>query len=103
MEPQSTSQEFIALLSFYATEQGGLKTPALSGDRIKLQFEYNHTSPFAELEFLDDEPVYPGDTAKAKLTITSHGFDTKTIAVGTAFSFSLGDKAIGNGVIKLFT
>jgi translation elongation factor EF-Tu-like GTPase len=103
MEPQSTSQEFIALLSFFTTEQGGLKTPALSGDRIKLQFEYSHTNPFAEIEFLDDETVYPGDTAKAKLIITSHDFKTETIAVGTAFSFSLGEKAIGDGVIKSLT
>lgn len=100
METQGASSDFIALLTFYTAEQEGLKTPSASGDRIKIKFEYSNTDPFAEIEFIDDEMAYPGDSAKAKLVITSQNFSTETIAVGTGFEFSMGDKVIGNGVIK---
>lgn len=100
MDTKSTAPNFIALLTFYTAEQGGLKTPSVSGDRVKLEFEYNHVIPFAEIEFFDEETVYPGDTAKAKLIITSNNFDAATISVGIAFNFSQGDKTIGKGIIN---
>lgn len=97
---ESTSPNFIALLTFYTSEQGGLKTPSVSGDRVKIQFEYSQTTPFAELDFFDEELVYPGDSAKAKLVITSNNFDATTISVGTGFEFSMGEKVIGKGIIN---
>lgn len=100
METQSNSLAFIALLTFYTAEQGGLKTPSASGDRIKIQFEYSNTNPLAEIEFVDEEIVYAGNSAKAKLVVTSQEFDATSITIGTGFEFSMGDKVIGNGVIK---
>lgn len=94
------SPSFIALLTFFTTEQGGLKAPAVPGDRVKLEFEYNYNTPFAEIEFLDEDTVYAGDSTKAKLIITPPDFDTTLITVGTAFSFTRGDKVIDKGIIN---
>lgn len=100
MAIQNTLSEFLALLSFFTEEQGGLKTPAVSGDRIKLKFEYETDSPFAEIEFVDDEIVYAGDSVIVKLIITTQDFDCEIVSVGTAFDFKQADKTIGKGIIK---
>jgi translation elongation factor EF-Tu-like GTPase len=92
--------DFIATVSYFSTEKGGLKVPATSGYRPQIKFEFIERQTAGEQIFIDEDMVFPGDTVKAHIRLLAPEFFTNALTEGTSFDFSQGEKIIGSGIIN---
>lgn len=99
-ELELNTVDFVAELKYRTTEQGGRKTPAHSGYRPQVKFDFTEMQTSGQQIFLDKEIVYPGDTVNAKIRILSVDYFTNKLTQGMQFEFREGDKIIGTGYIK---
>jgi translation elongation factor EF-Tu-like GTPase len=92
--------DFIALLKYKATEEGGRKSAAHSTYRPLVEFPGLKPLTSGEQIFLDKEKVNPGDTVKAQITIVSVEEYADKLYVGQQFRFCESpDRTIGTGEI----
>ena len=92
--------DFIAILKYKTTEEGGRKTAAKSTYRPIIEFPGLLPMTSGEQIFIDKEWVYPGDSVKAKITILSVEEFTKKLYVGQTFRFCESpDRTLGSGEI----
>lgn len=91
--------DFIAKLHYYTTEQGGRKTPANSGYRPQVKFDFSDFQTSGQQKFIGTDMVYPGETITAQITILSPSFFQNKLSVGLGFEFREGHKVIGTGKI----
>lgn len=63
--------DFVAILNYMTTEQGGRKTAAHSKYRPLIEFPGLLPLTSGEQTFLDRQIVNPGETVKAEITILS--------------------------------
>lgn len=98
-EIENSKADFIATLTYKTTEQGGRKTPAKSGFRpqIKFDFEEMHTS--GQQTFIERELVFPGDVVNAEIIILSVEYFENKLKEGMRFDFIDGETIIGTGQI----
>lgn len=86
------------------TEQGGRKTPAFSGYRPQVKFDFTEMQKSGQQTFIDKEIVYPGDKvkakAKAKIKILSPDYFEDSLKAGMNFENRDGSNVIGTGQIK---
>ena len=61
-EFDNSKADFIATLTYKTTEQGGRKTPAKSGYRPQVKFDFEEMETSGQQTFIDRELVFPGDT-----------------------------------------
>ncbi len=92
--------DFIAELQYLTTEQGGRKTPANSGYRPQVQFDFTEMQTSGQQTFIDKEIVYPGDKVDAKIKILSPDYFANCLTEGMNFEFREGSTLIGTGQIK---
>lgn len=92
--------DFIAELQYLTSEQGGRKTPANSGYRPQVKFDFAEMQTSGQQTFIDRETVYPGDNVEAKIKILSPDYFADCLTVGMDFEFSEGATLIGTGRIK---
>ncbi|HLO60325.1 MAG TPA: hypothetical protein VK179_16360 [Bacteroidales bacterium] len=92
--------DFIAILTYKSTEQGGRKTPAHSGYRPQVKFNFEEMQTSGQQTFIGKDIVYPGDTVEARIKILSVDHFTNSLTEGMDFEFKEGDKIIGTGIIK---
>jgi hypothetical protein len=92
--------DFIAELQYLTTEQGGRKTPANSGYRSQMKFDFTEIQTSGQQTFIDKETVYPGDKVNAKIKILSPDYFTDCLTKGMNFEFCEGSTIIGTGQIK---
>ena len=92
--------DFIAELQYLSTEKGGRKTPANSGYRPQIKFDFIEMQTSGKQTFIDKEIVYPGEKVDAKIKILSPNFFTNCLTEGMYFEFNEGAKIIGTGKIK---
>lgn len=90
---------FIAQLTCRITEQGGRKTPAKSGYKPQVAFEFTEMQTSGQKIFLDKEIVYPGDTVKEEITDLTPDTLKGKIKVGMTYEFQEGATDIGTGKI----
>jgi translation elongation factor EF-Tu-like GTPase len=86
-------------LKYRTTEEGGRTTPARSGYRPQLKFSFEEIQTSAQQVFVDKEAVYPGDTVKAEITMTSPAIFIGRLVCGEVFEFREGARIIGTGQI----
>jgi translation elongation factor EF-Tu-like GTPase len=98
--PFNTQADFIAVLTYRTTEQGGRNLPAQSGYRPQLKFGFNKMQTSGEQKFIGKSRAYPGDTVEAEIRILAIPFFTNKLTVGMPFEFREGAYVIGTGVIK---
>lgn len=91
--------DFIARLQYYTSEQGGRKTPAGSGYRPQVKFDFTEMQTSGQQTFLDKDIVYPGDTVTAEIAVISPDFFKNKLSVGQRFDFREGSRIIGTGEI----
>ena len=89
---------FIALLSFLAADNGGLKIPVMSGFRAFLAFPFYNGQLLAMLNFIDTENAFAADVISAEITLTNTD-QLDRLYQGLDFDFYLADHIIGHGVI----
>src|SRR5690554_4582358 len=92
--------DFIAELQYLTTEQGGRKTPANSGYRPQVKFNFAEMQTSGQQIFIDKETVYPGEKVDAKIKILSPDYFADCLTEGMNFEFREGPTLIGTGQIK---
>jgi hypothetical protein len=92
--------DFTAELNYRTTEQGGRSTPAISGYRPQIKFEFSEMQTSGQQTFIDKEQAYPGDSLEAKIKIISPDYFAHSLTEGMEFEFREGDRIIGTGKIK---
>ena len=92
--------DFIAELQYLTTEQGGRKTPANSGYRPQVKFDFAEMQTSGQQTFIDKETVYPGEKVDAKIKILSPDYFADCLTEGMNFEFREGTTLIGTGQIK---
>lgn len=90
---------FIARLTYRTTEEGGRKTPAKSGYRPHVAFDFTEMQTSGQQIFLDKEIVYPGDSVKAEITVLTPDILKGKIKVGMTYEFREGATVIGTGEV----
>lgn len=95
--------DFIAILKYRTTEEGGRRTPVFrTGYRPQVKFEFSEMQTSGQQTFIDKDIVYPGDTATAEIKIISVDFFKNCLEEGMKFEFREGDRTIGTGqIIKI--
>ena len=99
-EQEFSKVDFIAELKYLTTEQGGRKTPAYSGYRPQVKFDFTEMQTSGQQTFIDKEIVYPGETVNAKIKIVSPDYFAGNLKEGMKFEFREGATIIGKGQIK---
>lgn len=99
-EQEFNKTDFIAKLIYRTTEQGGRQTPAKSGYRPQVKFDFTEMQTSGQQTFIDKETVFPGDTVDAKIKILSPEYFAGSLIEGMNFEFREGATVIGTGEIK---
>lgn len=92
--------DFIAELQYLTTAQGGRKTPACSGYRPQVKFDFTEMQTSGYQTFIGQETAYPGDKVDAKIKILSPNYFADCLTEGMTFEFREGATIIGTGRIK---
>jgi len=92
--------DFIAKLKYKTTEEGGRRTPAKSGYRPQVKFDFTEMQTSGMQTFIDKEIVFPGETVEAKIKILSPHYYAGYLTEGMKFEFREGVTIIGVGEIK---
>lgn len=92
--------DFIAELQYLTAEQGGRKTPAKSGYRPQVKFDFDDMQTSGQQTFINKEWVNPGENVKAKIKILSPDHFAHTLTEGMEFEFREGATIIGTGKIE---
>ncbi|NVK27763.1 MAG: hypothetical protein HWE14_06950 [Flavobacteriia bacterium] len=93
--------DFIAELTYFSTEEGGRKAPALSGYRPHLEFDHSPGKlTTGSQRFIGKEWIEPGQTIEAEITMVRPEFFFGKIKVGDTFNFGEGARVMGAGVVK---
>ncbi|WP_298549293.1 hypothetical protein [uncultured Aquimarina sp.] len=90
---------FIAELKYRSTEQGGRKTPAASGYRPQVKFDFEEMQTSGNQKFIGTELVYPGEIVIAEITVLSPQLFEGKLEIGMEFEFREGPRVIGTGKI----
>jgi len=98
-EQQMQSIDFIADLKYLTTEEGGRQTPAFSGYRPQVKFDFDEMQTSGQQTFLNKDTVYPGDTVEAAIRILSVEHFENRLTEGMTFEFREGSRVIGTGKI----
>ncbi len=99
-EVDNSNADFIATLTYKTTEQGGRKTPAKSGYRPQVKFDFDEMQTSGQQTFINRELVFPGDTVEAEIKILSVEHFANKLTEKMKFEFREGATVIGKGIIK---
>ena len=91
--------DFIAELKYKTTERGGRKTPASSGYRPTVKFNFSDQQSSGSQIFIGTDEVYPGETVLAEITVVSPQFFESQLEIGLEFDFREGSTIIGFGKV----
>lgn len=99
-EQEFNKTDFLAKLNYRTTEQGGRQTPAKSGYRPQIKFDFTEMQTSGQQTFIDKETVFPGETVDAKIKLLSPDYFAGCLTDGMEFEFREGATIIGTGEIK---
>ncbi len=99
-EQEFNITDFIAKLKYRTTEQDGRQTPAKSGYRPQIKFDFTEMQTSGQQTFIGKETVFPGETVDAKIKILSQDYFAGCLTEGMEFELREGSKLIGTGEIK---
>jgi len=91
--------DFIAELEYRTAKEGGRNTPAKSGYRPHLEFEFTKMLTSGHQFFIGTDIVNPGETVLAQIGMNGTSLCEGKLEVGTKFKFCEGSVIIGIGKI----
>lgn len=91
--------DFIAILKYKTFDEGGRSTPAKSGYRPQLCFDFEKNSTSGRQVFIDKEWVCPGESIEAEITMLSPQLFENKLYEGLEFKFCEGRTIVGYGTI----
>lgn len=100
MELDNSNADFIATLTYKTAEQGGRKTPAKTGYRPQVKFDFDEMQTTGQQIFIERELVFPGETVDAEIKILSVDYFANKLTEKMEFEFREGAIVIGTGIIK---
>jgi len=92
--------DFIARLRFKSTSEGGRKTPAKTGYRPQVKFDFEAMVTSGQQTFIGKEQVFPGEEVDAKIKLISPGYFAGCLSEGMRFEFREGVVVMGAGEIR---
>ncbi len=95
MNPKSPDIE--AIVTFLRTDEGGRKSPVLSGYRG--QFYYDGKDCDADEFYPGVAQVNPGETVTARLAFANPQLHVGRVQIGTEFLIREGGKTVGRGIV----
>lgn len=103
LAPEKMSPDFEANLTFITTEEGGRRTPALSGYRPQTEFTHiRGLVTSGSQTYLDHEAANPGETVRAAVRTFASDYLVGMLRTGDHFTISEGARLIGTGIIMKF-
>jgi translation elongation factor EF-Tu-like GTPase len=91
--------DFIALLKYKTTEEGGRKTIVHSGYRPDIKFPFSKILTCGFQNFIGQGEVFPGENVKAEITIIATKYFIGQLYENLEFDFREGRHNIGTGKI----
>jgi len=91
--------DFIAYLKYRTTDEGGRYSPAQSGYRPQVRFDFEKITSSGRQLFINKEWVFPGEDVEAQITLMSPQFFENKLFEGLKFEFIEEAKIIGIGEI----
>lgn len=91
--------DFIAILKYKTFDEGGRSTPAKSGYRPQVCFDFEKSTSSGRQIFINKELVFPGEDVEAEITLVSPQIFKSKLYEGLKFKFTEGPKIIGTGEI----
>lgn len=98
-EEEFSKVDFIAELKYRTTAEGGRRTPANSGYRPQVKFDFAEMETSGQQTFIDKDFVLPGETVIAKIKILSPDSFANQLTEGMIYEFREGATVIGTGKI----
>jgi translation elongation factor EF-Tu-like GTPase len=77
--------DFVARLTFTATEQGGRRSPAKCGYHPQVKFGFSEMQTSTALAFRDKKTVPPGDSVIADMFMVGKEYFAGTLKIGMRF------------------
>jgi hypothetical protein len=93
------STDFIARLTFFTTDAGGLTTPVFSGYRAGIRFPFSAMQTSGRQIFMGQDSVNPGETVDSEIAIISVDLFAGKLFEGLPFDVLEGARIIGTGII----
>lgn len=91
--------DFIAILNYRTTENGGRKTGSISGYRPDIKFHFDKMLTCGVQTFIGQEKVFPGESVKAEIKINAVEYFKGKLHENLEFDFREGSTIIGTGKI----
>jgi len=91
--------DFIAHLKYRTSDEGGRFSPAKSGYRPQIRFDFDKITSSGRQIFINREWVFPGEDVDAEISLLSPQFFENKLYEGLKFEFIEGAKIIGTGEI----
>ncbi|MEC3877058.1 EF-Tu C-terminal domain-related protein [Chryseobacterium salviniae] len=91
--------DFIAYLKYRTTDEGGRMTPAQSGYRPQVRFDFEKSTSSGRQVVINKDLVFPGEYIETQITLMSPYLFENKLYVGLKFEFIEGAKIIGMGEI----
>jgi len=91
--------DFIAVLTYKSTAEGGRISPAKSGIRPAVKFPFADRMTSGQQKFINTEWVNPGETVTAEITILATDYFEGTLYEGLEFEFKEGSRLTGTDII----
>ena len=94
--------DFVAVLKYRTTEEGGRSTPAVSGYIPAIKFSFSDYMTSGQQVFINENIVSPGETIVAEIKILAVDVFRNCLREGMDFDFREGPRITGTGrIIKI--
>ncbi len=91
--------DFIAVLKYKTTNEGGRETPAFTRIRPAIKFPFSAYQTTSQQTFINKGIVHPGDTVEAGINILAVDIFRNCLEEGMNFDFREGSRITGTGQI----
>ena len=98
-EVEKGNPDFVAKVHYLSTAEGGRKSSVYSGYRGHLKFDGRKELTSGEQLFVENDKLFPGDSAIAEIRILSVFLFEKYLYKGLKFEIGEGSTLVGHGEI----
>ena len=89
---------FEAEVHFLSAEEGGRKTPCISGYRPTIRYSDDGLWS-AEQNFIGKDSINPGEDVTSQMALLEPGYHVGRLVVGTEFTLTEGAKVVARGIV----
>lgn len=98
-----TLSDFTASIRLLSTEEGGRKSPVMTGYRPSIKFQFDNYMTSGYQMFKDKQTINPGEEAITDIKIISKDYFAGKLKEGMLFDMFEGNRKVGEGSIITIT